>query len=99
MPEEKQHLAGWEEASGKLAGLTSQGVTGERTGTLAKPAFAIQQSLLPSEVILCSSNSLNSYLIFNNGPISRAVFRPSDKLIKDEWQAKQYSFIFTLKEI
>lgn len=58
----------------ELVGLRSWGVPAERTGIVAKPAFAIQQSLLPSEGISCSSNSLRSDLIFysNKGLTSRA---------------------------
>lgn len=58
----------------RAAGAELWAVPADRNGILAKPGFAIQQSLLPSEGIFCSSHSPNSDLLFysNKGPMSRA---------------------------
>lgn len=96
-------LRGSGRGSREAPALTSCGVTGERAGSPAKPAFAAQQSLLPFEVIFCSSNSLNSDSIFcfNKGPTRRAE-RSSDLQMSRSVNSggqKTRSFIFTLKDI
>lgn len=68
------HPSGVGDSIPELLGLSPSGIPAERTGILAKPGFAIQQILLPSEEIFCSGHSLNSGLFFcsNKGPMSGA---------------------------